>query len=322
MGRVMTSVLSPEELAARTRRAVDAAAAAGRAIGLEVSDPQVRYDVFSVIVELAPSPVVVRVPTVLPSALVQDEQRAQQVREVAVAAWLAGTGHPAVTPAEQVPKQPVEHDGFSMTFWTLVDVVPAPDPTPQETGRQIAALHAALAPCPVELRFMVPLDATVPAMLDELRARPDLLDAADRDRARRQWDALAPVLTSREAFTARFPGAAVQPVHGDSPAYNVLHTPDGPLDSDFEHVTVGPVEWDLAFGGPPTSSTRTRRLPGVGWTAACWRSPRLSGWCSSSPASRSCPSYRCWPRGCGRPWSTGARPRRPASCCDADLPTP
>jgi Ser/Thr protein kinase RdoA (MazF antagonist) len=246
--------MSLEELAARTARAVDAAAAAGRAAGLEVTDPQVRYDVFSVIVELVPSPVVVRVPTVLPGALDRAAQRAQQVREVAVTSWLAGTGHPVVVPAPQVPDQPVEHDGFSMTCWTLVDVLAAPQAPPEtraeQTGRQIAALHAALAPCPVELAFMVPLDATIPAMLDQLRDRPDLLDPDDLARARREWDALAPVLTSPAGLAARFPDAVVQPVHGDSPAHNVLHTPDGPLDSDFEHVTVGPVEWDLVSCGP------------------------------------------------------------------------
>ena len=51
---------------ARTARAVGAAAAAGRQLGLEVREPRVLYDVFSVVVHLAPSPVVVRVPTVLP----------------------------------------------------------------------------------------------------------------------------------------------------------------------------------------------------------------------------------------------------------------
>ncbi|MFG3719500.1 hypothetical protein ACGF8D_17025 [Streptomyces massasporeus] len=35
--------------------------------GLDVGDARVLYDVFSVVVHLAPSPVVVRVPTVLPS---------------------------------------------------------------------------------------------------------------------------------------------------------------------------------------------------------------------------------------------------------------
>jgi hypothetical protein len=59
-------VLTPDQIAARTARAVAAATAAGHELGLEVDDPRVLHDVFSVIVHLAPAPVVVRVPTVLP----------------------------------------------------------------------------------------------------------------------------------------------------------------------------------------------------------------------------------------------------------------
>jgi hypothetical protein len=176
-------------------------------------------------------------------------QRLQQSRELAATRWLAEHGHPAVTPAEEIAPQPVAHDGFPMTFWRLVELADAPEPpTADETGRQIAALHAALAGCPVRLPFMVPLDATVPTMLDELRDRPDLLEAADHERARSEWSVLAPVLTSPTAFAERFPQAVVQPIHGDAPAHNMLRRHDGTLlDSDFEHVTVGPLEWDLTF---------------------------------------------------------------------------
>jgi hypothetical protein len=45
----------------RRERAVAAAVAAGRALGLTVSEAQVLYDVFSVIVHLCPAPVVARV---------------------------------------------------------------------------------------------------------------------------------------------------------------------------------------------------------------------------------------------------------------------
>ena len=63
---------TPLDLAARTERAVAAAAAAGRDLGITVADPRVLYDVFSVVVHLAPAPVVVRVPTVLPRTLAAD----------------------------------------------------------------------------------------------------------------------------------------------------------------------------------------------------------------------------------------------------------
>jgi hypothetical protein len=245
-------VISDAERAQRTRSAADAAVAVARAHGLHVAEGRVRYDVFSVIVELVPSPVVARVPTVLPAALTPDAQRAQQSRELAATRWLAEQGHPVVTPAPAIAPQPVAHDGFSMTFWQLVELADAPEPpTAAETGRQIAALHAALAGCPMRLPFMVPLDATVPRMLDELRNRPDLLEPADRERARKEWSVLAPVLTSPTVFAERFPQAVVQPIHGDAPGHNLLRRDDGTLlDSDFEHVTLGPLEWDLTFSDP------------------------------------------------------------------------
>jgi hypothetical protein len=54
------------DLAARTERALSAAVAAGRDLGLPATGPKILHDAFSVIVHLVPAPVVVRVPTVLP----------------------------------------------------------------------------------------------------------------------------------------------------------------------------------------------------------------------------------------------------------------
>ena len=83
-------MLTAEELSARTRRAVAAATAAGRDLGLTVTEPRVLYDVFSVLVHLRPAPVVVRVPTVLPRTVAADpdSQAAQQRAELSVAGWL------------------------------------------------------------------------------------------------------------------------------------------------------------------------------------------------------------------------------------------
>lgn len=92
-------MLTEEQVAARTDRARDAAAAAGRDLGLTITEPQVLYSVFSVIVHLAPSPVIVRVPTVLPAWTTPEQQLGTQRRELAVAAWLADRGFPVVPPA-------------------------------------------------------------------------------------------------------------------------------------------------------------------------------------------------------------------------------
>lgn len=239
----------------RTSRAVRAATRAGRDLGLTASDPRVLHDVFSVIVHLAPAPVVVRVPTVLVSSLADPAMQARQQRtELEVAGWLADRGHPVVGPSSLVPREPVSRDGFSMTFWEHVE---------QDRDREIdhgrscamaAELHAALREYPGELPWLAPLvepggAQVLPRGLAALESRPDLIDRADLDRAWREWAVLEPIVGSREGFRAAFPELDVQPIHGDAPTYNTLPTSAGPLCSDFELTCLGPAEWDLALVG-------------------------------------------------------------------------
>ncbi|WP_448607796.1 hypothetical protein [Geodermatophilus sp. URMC 60] len=231
--------------AARRQRAVAAAVAAGRAEGLDVRQPEVLYDVFSVVVHLAPAPVVVRVPTVLPRTVRADPagQRAQMQLELTVCAWLAERAFPAVRPAAT---RPWVHDGQAMTAWDLVEVSAGPVPE-QEQGATAARLHAVLADCPVELSWWFPLDASIADGLDGL---PGLLPEADVERARAEWGLLRPLAEDPAAFSAAFPDAHAQPVHGDAPFYNLLPTTTGPVVSDLEHVHRGLRERDLA-GAPP-----------------------------------------------------------------------
>ncbi len=248
----MTTMLTADDLAVRADWAATAAAAAGRDLGLAVAEPRVLYDVFSVIVHLVPTSVVVRVPTVLPRTVTADPdaQVIQQRAELDVAGWLAGRSHPVVPPSPLVPREPIWRDGFSMTFWQFVEQVPDADPGTNRRSEITAQLHAALREYSGRLPFLVPLDASISDGLAQLEHQPDLLAAADLDRARREWAMLEPLVCSRAAFESAFPGAGVQPIHGDAPFYNIIVTPDGELCSDFEHVTLGPVEWDLTFAGP------------------------------------------------------------------------
>jgi hypothetical protein len=241
-------VLTDAELAARTSRAVSAAVAAAADLGLRVTEPRVLYDVFSVIVHLSPAPVVARVPTVLPPSYRSRPhlQTAQQRAELAVTGWLADRGHPVIPPSPLVPREPVRRDGFSMTFWQLVEEVPAGEPDLRERIVQTARLHAVLRDYDGPLGFFTPFGSYIPDGLAELTG---LLDSADIERAQREWSVLAPVLTSRATFEATF-GVSLQPIHGDAPYYNMIDTPAGTLCSDFELVTVGAVESDLAMAGP------------------------------------------------------------------------
>ena len=246
----MTRLLTPEELAARTARAVAAASAAARELRLPVTAPKLLHDAFSVVVQLAPSPVVARVQVVLPRSSSADEQQRRQQSELDVTSWLAERGLEVVPPSPLVPRRPHAHDGFSMTFWQLVDVVKPAEVDIFAGVPKVPALHAALRDYPAQLPFLSPVTATLPSGLAYLKEHPGLLRADDLERAEREWALLAPLLTSEQAFAARFPSATLQTIHGDAPSYNLIETPSGSRYADFEDVTLGPPEWDLALFGP------------------------------------------------------------------------
>lgn len=247
----MSVPMTSDQLAERTARARAAAVEAGRDLGLDVGAATVLHDVFSVVVHLAPSPVVVRVPTVLPPHADAQQQSAQQRVELDVVAWLAEQGVPVIPPSPLVAREPVHRDGFSMTFWKFVEVDHGAQPDYVRRCGLTAELHSALREYPGELPFLSTADPRmVTDALSDLEGCPELIAAVDLDRARREWDVLEPVVRSRAEFEAVFPGVELQVIHGDAPAVNVVSTPGGELFSDFELATLGPVEWDLASFGP------------------------------------------------------------------------
>ncbi|MFE6225353.1 aminoglycoside phosphotransferase family protein [Streptomyces sp. NPDC057854] len=255
----MTTFLTPQQRAARTSAAVEAAVAAARGLGLTVAEPVVLHDVFSVVVHLAPAPVVARIPTVLPSTDDLAALARRQQDELDVTQWLADQGVPVIAPSPLVPREPVQRDGFSMTFWPFVEENRDKEPDYVANAESVARLHAALRAYPGELRFLSTADPDFIAdSLNRLGGHPDLIGPADLERARREWKTLEPLVRSRSAFEARFPGVELQPVHGDSPPANIFHAVDGDLYADFELVTLGPVEWDLAALGPEHEAAYNR----------------------------------------------------------------
>ncbi|MCC3774586.1 phosphotransferase [Streptomyces sp. UNOB3_S3] len=239
-------------LSDRAERAMAIATRAGRRLGLRADEPRVLHDVFNVLVHLAPEPVVVRVPS-LGFAGAEELERKQR-RELAVTGWLADTGAPVVRPSPLVPREPVVTGGTSLTFWEFVsEEKPAADEDllqrfVEQTGNA-AELHALLAGYPGELPVLSPLVPGLRPLLDKLaERRPDGLTTADLDRAEAEYAALEALVAD---LPAHFPGSRLQPLHGDSPAYNMLRVTGGRrLFSDFEDVTLGPVEWDLTLVGP------------------------------------------------------------------------
>ena len=247
----MPDFQTSRQIARRTSAAVEAAVGAGRDLGLTVTDARVLHDVFSVVVHLAPAPVVARIPTVLPHYADLGSQARRQRAELDVTRWLADRGVPVIPPSPLVPREPVQRDGFSMTFWQFVEEDRDRTPDYVANSESVADLHAAMRAYPGRLSF---LSAAEPRFITDsiarLEKRPDLVGPSELDRARREWRILEPLVRSRSAFERAFPGIDIRPIHGDSPPANIFSGVDRDLYSDFELVTSGPVEWDLAGLGP------------------------------------------------------------------------
>lgn len=243
--------MTPESIAARSALAVDTAVTLARHLGLEVSAPAVLHDVFSVVVHLAPSPVVARVPVVLPPWLTLPRLAERQQRELDAVAWLQAAGLPVVAPSPLVPRRPAQQAGLSVTFWELAEVSADHAPYNDAGVEATATLHAALAGMPTApLGLLSPAQLDLPTLLAALRQAPGPLTESDLAHVLADWSVLAPLLESPEALSAALPGVTLQAIHGDAPQYNVIQTTTGPRFADFEDVCLGPIEWDLA-GLPP-----------------------------------------------------------------------
>ena len=163
-----------------------------------------------------------------------------------------------------------------MTFWQLFEEVRVPEPDTTSRLAMTAKLHAVLADYTDEnLGFWAPFATYVPDGLTALESLPDLLPAADLDRARREWSAVEPIVSSRDAFEREFPGVAIQTIHGDAPFHNMITTPAGEYWADFELVTLGPVESDVALAGADGVATYDEAAVRLGLRASDPRVLRL-----------------------------------------------
>lgn len=243
----MAEHLTRTQRAQRTDRARKAALAAARELDLTVTEPVVLHDLFSVVVHLAPAPVVARIPTVLPPGTSPHDLSLRQQHELDATQWLHEQGTPVLTPSPLVPRKPLQRDGFSLTFWTHEQEEHAAEPDYAANTGHIPALHRALRDYPGELPFLSAADPkSMSEELTRLEHHPDLIEATDLARAQREWQLIEPLVSSRERFGKAFPGAELQPIHGDCPPANIFNGTNGPLYSDFELICRGPIEWDLA----------------------------------------------------------------------------
>jgi molybdopterin-guanine dinucleotide biosynthesis protein A len=230
---LLANVNTPADLDAAVRRlaALETATAIGRAQGLEVSEARILQDWNDTVIHLAPAPVVARVGT---SRLDRDRGEAL-ARELAVAAHAVARGAPVVSPTTLAPPGPHRARDLVVSLWGYVEELPG-EPTADEAGTALRALHEALADYSGPLPLLDERLATAQALADDAAALP-ALGAADRAllaAALRRFRAAALVRAPRRVL------------HGGPHAANLLRTPDGLRWIDFDTACRGPLEWDLA----------------------------------------------------------------------------
>ena len=203
--------------------------AVGRGLGLSVGEPVVLRDVTNVVVHLAPSPVVARVPV----TFARLRGRAWVEKELELVSGLRDAGLPVAGPTREAAPGPHERDGFLVTLWDFVENDPDAPLDGAAAGAGLRRIHDALEDVdPAELDHY--------ARIEELGSLvPTLhLDPAELDVLQRGLAAAEEVVGGIDA--------PLQPVHGDAHLANVLRTPDGPVWSDFENACLGPRELDVA----------------------------------------------------------------------------
>lgn len=199
-------------------------------VGLAADDAIVLHDSNRLAVRLSPADVLARVAT--PGA---DEYDVAAF-EVKVAHQLARPGSVVGTLDARVEPRVHVRDGFSVTFWTYFEPVPAPIPS-ADYARALDMLHAEMRRIDVAAPHFTDRVAEARAIVENRAQSPDLGDA-DRELL---TDSLA---TFERAVVER--GADEQLLHGEPHPGNVLNTMSGVRFIDLQTCCHGPLEFDIA----------------------------------------------------------------------------
>ncbi|MBD2256360.1 phosphotransferase [Pseudanabaena sp. FACHB-2040] len=214
----------------RFQLAVQAASEVARSYGLVFEHPVALQSTSNVIVHLQPTGVVARIAAV-PSTIRAGD--AWFIRELAVAKHLVAASAPIIPPSRQIDPGPHQHNGFTLSFWDYVQILPEPF-DPVLAGRALRVCHWALNSFTQELPVLA-LITEAKRLLSQLTTQGTFAPAD------------AALLAQVSApYEERLHGLPMQPLHGDSHSGNVLHTSIGVLWADWEDAFIGPIEWDLA----------------------------------------------------------------------------
>jgi aminoglycoside phosphotransferase (APT) family kinase protein len=185
-----------------------------------------------------------------------------------VTAWLAAEGFPCTVPAS-ISGQPFTISGKVASIWHYVQQATGLPASASDLARLLRDLHSRpLPPFPPE-SFTDPLDGVTTALQS---APPDALPREQRDWLASQIEKL------RSAWAALLFPRSLALIHGDAHPGNLIRAKDGAiLLGDWDHVAVGPPEWDVAqiyytskrLGYPPSADVDGFAIT-YGWDPRDW----------------------------------------------------
>jgi Ser/Thr protein kinase RdoA (MazF antagonist) len=211
--------------------AVGAALRVAASCDFRSDDPVVLQETNNTVVWLRPHPVVAKVGK-------WEHSHVSLVREHRIAKALAADGAPVGPPVAVSAPERDDETGYTVTLWERLEHDPEEEPDAVDAGSSLRDLHRALDRFGAGLpSFDESLDLAQATLWHD-RAMKVLSDS-DLALLRGTYERLR-----NELKELRYP---VRPVHGEAHLGNLLVTPDGLRWIDLENVSMGPLEWDLAF---------------------------------------------------------------------------
>ena len=246
--------------------AMNAATAAGVSSGFAAGNPVLIQDTNNVVLWLRPHQVIAKV-CVRPT--VGDSLR----REVEVCRYLFGVGAPVVEPLGWF-----DDERLPVSLWHRIEAT-GHGYSAGDHAVALAAVHAALR------SYGSPL----PSYWDATNRAREVLYDDEQMRALPHAD----LSLLRSAFE-KFAGEVLaidmplQPLHGDphsgnTHSGNTITTNHGALLIDFEAVSTGPVEWDIACCGADVADALPHLNHDLVRVARLLNSVRVTTWCWASP---------------------------------------
>lgn len=154
-----------------------------------------------------------------------------------VTAWLADSGFPCTAPAP-VTGQPFTIDGKVASVWRYVPETAGSPASASDLARLLRDLHSRPLPPSPPGTLTDPLANVATALKS---APPGAMPSQDRD-----WLAGQIAELRGKWAQLRFPHSPAL-IHGDAHPGNLIRAPRGAVVlGDWDHVAIGPPEWDLA----------------------------------------------------------------------------